>query len=43
VVSGQRPGLSDLGVQPTALEPILPTYLYRFRKGGQFADIEARV
>ena len=43
VVSGQCPGLAELGVQATALEPILPTYLYRFRKGGQFADIEAKV
>lgn len=43
VVSGQLPGLAELGVQPTAVEPILPTYLYRFRKGGQFAEVEARV
>ncbi|MFI4975170.1 MAG: complex I NDUFA9 subunit family protein [Caulobacterales bacterium] len=35
--------LADLGVQPTALEPILPTYLYRFRKGGQYADLGAPV
>lgn len=34
-------GLVDLGIQPTALEPILPTYLYRYRKGGQFAEIIA--
>jgi len=25
--------------QATALEPILPTYLYRYRKGGQYADL----
>jgi NADH dehydrogenase len=43
VVSGQYPGLAELGVAATAVEPILPTYLYRFRKGGQFADIEAKV
>jgi NADH dehydrogenase len=43
VVSGQYPGLAELGVQPTAVEPILPTYLYRFRKGGQFAEVEAKV
>lgn len=35
------PGLTELGVQATALEPIVPTYLYRFRKGGQFAEIVA--
>ncbi len=31
-------GLKALGVQPTALEAIAPTYLYRYRPGGQFAD-----
>jgi uncharacterized protein YbjT (DUF2867 family) len=31
--------LADLGVQPTALEPIVRTYLYRYRKGGQFAEL----
>jgi NADH dehydrogenase len=41
VVSGSAPGLADLGVQPTALEPILPTYLYRYRRGGQFAEAAA--
>lgn len=32
------PGLRDLGVEPTALEAVLPTYLWRFRSGGQFAQ-----
>jgi len=33
------PGLAELGVGvPITVEAILPTYLYRFRKGGQFAD-----
>jgi uncharacterized protein YbjT (DUF2867 family) len=41
VVSPGALGLADLGVQATALEPILPTYLYRYRKGGQFADLAA--
>lgn len=40
VVSGQYPGLAELGVVATALEPILPTYLYRYRRGGQYADQE---
>jgi len=31
--------LPDLSVEPTAMEPILPTYLYPYRKGGQFADM----
>jgi NADH dehydrogenase len=30
--------LADLNIAPTALEPILPSYLYRYRKGGQYAD-----
>ena len=43
VVSGGCPGLADLGITPTTLEAVLPTYLYRYRKGGQYADQEARV
>jgi NADH dehydrogenase len=42
VVSGKYPGLPEIGVTPTTLEPILPTYLYRYRKGGQYADQEER-
>ena len=38
VVSGTLPGLKDLGVAPTAVEAVVPTYLYRYRKGGQFAE-----
>ncbi len=32
------PGLAELGIVATAVEPIIPTYLYRYRKGGQYAD-----
>ena len=39
VVADGAPGLADLGVTPTALEPIIATYLYRYRKGGQYADL----
>lgn len=42
VASGDLPGLAELGIAPTALEAVLPTYLYRYRKGGQYADQEAR-
>lgn len=38
VVAAGAKGLADLGIQPTALEAILPTYLYRYRRGGQYAD-----
>ena len=39
VVADGAPGLADLGVAPAAAEPIIPTYLYRYRKGGQYADL----
>ncbi|MGH6911956.1 MAG: complex I NDUFA9 subunit family protein, partial [Phenylobacterium sp.] len=42
VVSGAYPGLADLGITPTTLEAVLPGYLYRYRKGGQYADQEDR-
>ncbi|MGH7122823.1 MAG: complex I NDUFA9 subunit family protein [Stellaceae bacterium] len=35
VVTPGAPGLADLGITPTALELILPTYLNRFRPGGR--------
>jgi NADH dehydrogenase len=38
VLSGAAPGLSDLGVSPTAVELILPTYMDRFRKGGRLGQ-----
>ena len=42
VASGRHPGLAELGITPTTLEAVLPTYLYRYRRGGQYADQEAR-
>jgi uncharacterized protein YbjT (DUF2867 family) len=37
------PGLKQLGVaEPAAVEGVLPTYLYRYRKGGQFAEAPAQ-
>jgi len=33
----QGKGLKDLGIAPTALESIAPSYLWRFRTNGQFA------
>ena len=38
VAGAGLPGLAELGVLPTAVEAILPTYLQRYRKGGEFAD-----
>jgi NADH dehydrogenase len=40
-VCGALPGLAELGVQATAVEAIASTYLYRYRKGGQYADLTA--
>jgi NADH dehydrogenase len=39
VVSAGARTLADLGVAASALEPIIPTYLYRYRKGGQYAEV----
>ena len=35
VVSGDAPGLADLGVAPTPLEAVAPDYLARHRRGGR--------
>ncbi|WP_147126675.1 complex I NDUFA9 subunit family protein [Shimia ponticola] len=40
VASGDFPGLQDLGVKPTALEAVLPDYLWPFRPSGQYAAIK---
>jgi len=37
VVAKDARGLKDLGIAATAVESIVPTYLWRFRKNGQFA------
>jgi uncharacterized protein YbjT (DUF2867 family) len=37
VLTGTKPGLAELGIRPTGLELILPTYLDIYRKGGRFA------
>ncbi|MEZ5647855.1 MAG: complex I NDUFA9 subunit family protein [Alphaproteobacteria bacterium] len=38
VLNGENPGLEALDISPTAVEALVPTYLYRFRPGGQFAE-----
>ncbi len=40
VVSEGARGLSDLGIQPTAMGAVLPDYLWRFRPSGQYAAIK---
>ncbi len=39
VVGENERGLSDLGVQPTSMDSVLDSYLYRFRPAGQFTAI----
>ena len=39
VVSPHARGLRDLGVEPTAMDAILETYLYAYRPHGQFDAI----
>ncbi len=40
VVSDGARGFADLGIQPTAMEAVLPEYLWRFRPSGQYAAIK---
>jgi uncharacterized protein YbjT (DUF2867 family) len=41
VVSPGAAGLAELGVTASAIEPIVGTYLYPYRRGGQYADLAA--
>ena len=38
VVAAGAPGLAALGITPTPVEAVAPSYLWRFRSGGQFAE-----
>ena len=40
VVSPGAKGLTDLGIVPTAMDSILPEYLWRYRPSGQYAAIK---
>ncbi len=40
VVSDGAKGFVDLGIEPAALESVLPTYLWKFRPSGQYDDIQ---
>jgi NADH dehydrogenase len=41
VVAPGAKGLADLGIEPTLPEAILASYLFRYRKGGQYAAAPA--
>ncbi len=40
IVSDGTKTLADLGIQPTAMAAVLPSYLWRFRPSGQYAEIK---
>ena len=40
VVGPGARGLADLGVAPTAMETVLPEYLYPYRPHGQYTTIQ---
>jgi uncharacterized protein YbjT (DUF2867 family) len=42
VISGLFPGLTELGVRPTALEAVIPSFLDRFRPGGWYSSARTR-
>ncbi|MBO9560324.1 MAG: complex I NDUFA9 subunit family protein, partial [Caulobacter sp.] len=39
VANNGLPGLAEAGVVPTTVESVVPSYLYRYRKGGQYAEV----
>ena len=41
VVSPTAPGLADLGITPTSVEAEVPSYLWRYRAKGEYADLVA--
>ncbi len=41
VVSPDAKGFADLGIEPTAPEAVINTYLWRFRPSGQYEEIKA--
>ncbi|MBK1635293.1 complex I NDUFA9 subunit family protein [Rhodovulum adriaticum] len=39
VVGAGMPGLPELGIAPTAMDAVLPEYLWRYRPAGQFYEV----
>jgi len=39
IVTNKYPTLKDLNINPKTIESVLPNYIWRFRKGGQFAKL----
>jgi len=42
VVSATAPGLADLGITPTSVEAVIPSYLWRYRAKGEYAQAQSR-
>ncbi len=42
IVSPTAAGLADLGITPTSVEAVIPSYLWRYRSKGEYADSQAR-
>ena len=42
VASPTAAGLSDLGITPTSVEAVVPSYLWRYRAKGEYADSQPR-
>jgi NADH dehydrogenase len=42
VVSSTAAGLGDLGITPTSVEAVIPSYLWRYRARGEYADAQPR-
>ncbi|SMY09366.1 complex I NDUFA9 subunit family protein [Flavimaricola marinus] len=40
VVADDARGFADLGIEPVAMEAVLPSYLWRFRQSGQYVAIK---
>ena len=40
IVSDNAKGFDDLGIEPAALDSILPEYLWKYRPSGQYDDIQ---
>jgi NADH dehydrogenase len=43
VASAGAPGLADLGITPTSVEAVVPSYLWRYRAKGEYAQDPAAV
>jgi NADH dehydrogenase len=42
VVASTAPGLAELGITPTSVEAVVPSYLWRFHPKGEYASAQER-